>query len=201
MRTEFLFPTPEAAEGFTGRMLGHVGVMREHQVVHVHAESTRELDEARSTAREFSGTEHRARAENAACVEACLAACTGTRERVGVRLFLGDPETGRDWGEGNDVCGYIGRSMGRIKVPLMLATRHSTGGPAILTGNVLRILVNGREVYRHPKYCAPAWETKDDGPADLPFQVLRDGIVHARFRTEASRTRWLDYMTGRRMAK
>ena len=71
-----------------------------------------------------------------------------------LRLAYGDTETGRDWGETNDVEGYIGRSTGTQKIPLLIHSLRSTGGPAILGHCIVRIqLAKGkRELYRHPKY-------------------------------------------------
>ena len=38
-----------------------------------------------------------------------------------LRLWLGDPSTGRDWCDEYDVVGRIGRSMGPVRVPLLIA--------------------------------------------------------------------------------
>ena len=46
---------------------------------------------------------------------------SGTR----IRIYLGDKETGRDWGEVCDVTGYVGRSMGPIKIPILLHNARS----------------------------------------------------------------------------
>jgi len=75
-----------------------------------------------------------------------------------VRFCLGNTDTGRDWNEVCDVCGYIGRSTGRTKVPLLINNSRSTGGPAILDHCIVRLERKRHgergytEVYRHPKY-------------------------------------------------
>jgi len=69
-----------------------------------------------------------------------------------VRLYYGDRKTGRDWGDTCGVYGRIGRSTGPIKVLILLAQRRSTGGGEILCDCIVRLKVNGKEVYRHPKY-------------------------------------------------
>jgi hypothetical protein len=128
----------------------------------------------------------------------------GNRRRR-IRLFYGDPKTGHVWDEENDVTGFIGRSTGREPILLLLATAHSTGGGAILMDNVLRILVDGREVYRHPKYKEPIYSLKvgeirsPTGP--LPYEVWRDGKNIANFPTARARQRWLDFMHGQRATK
>lgn len=67
-----------------------------------------------------------------------------------LRLEYGDNKTGKAWGD--SYTGTIGRSMGPIKVPLLIKTVRSMGGQAILTANIVRITKGGTEIYRHPKY-------------------------------------------------
>jgi hypothetical protein len=128
-----------------------------------------------------------------------LALLAGLPKRV--RLYYGDRATGRDWGEENDVTGYVGRSMGPKKIPLLMATRYSMGGGGVLVDCIVRMLVDGRETYCHPLYKAPAWGCREEYGTPLPFIVCRDGEEHARFRTDASRARWLAFMLGFRATK
>jgi len=76
----------------------------------------------------------------------------GTR----LRLVLGDAETGESWHATHMVTGTVGRSMGPMKVPLMIASPRSLGGPAILDHCVIGVRhanrKNGGWLYRHPKY-------------------------------------------------
>ena len=56
-------------------------------------------------------------------------------ERIRLHVSLGytdGPSVGLDWLEEFDSHGYIGRSTGSIKVPLLIATSRSTGGGALL---------------------------------------------------------------------
>jgi len=74
---------------------------------------------------------------------------------VRLRLFYGDPETGRDWNEIFGVIGTIGRSTAwqeENKIPLLISRKNALGGPGILTHCIVRITINGRDVYRHPRY-------------------------------------------------
>lgn len=74
-----------------------------------------------------------------------------------VRIWLGDPETGRAW-EDRPESGTIGRSMGPHRVPLLIKTRRSTGGGAILTSCVVAMACahTGRWLYRHPSFSPKA---------------------------------------------
>jgi hypothetical protein len=54
-----------------------------------------------------------------------------------LRLYLGDPSSGELWGDVEE--GYIGRSTGRVKIPLLLPNSRSLGGCAILDRNIVKI--------------------------------------------------------------
>jgi hypothetical protein len=133
-------------------------------------------------------------------VRALLEAYRKSGDRV--RLYLGDPRTGRAWLEEHDVLGRIDRSMGPIKVPLLVeAGEH--GGGAILTECIVRILDarSKAEVYRHPTYHEPELALRRCTQKTHPYEVLADGAVHARFKTQAKAQAWVDFMQGRRMTK
>lgn len=80
------------------------------------------------------------------------------RGQTRLRFAYGDIKTGRDWGDTYDTVGYIGRSMGRIKIPLLIKTTRSSGGPGLLDHCIIRIEQKTspkgsyQEVYRHPSY-------------------------------------------------
>ena len=56
---------------------------------------------------------------------------------VRVELSYGDPVAGFEWGDKH--AGYIGRSMGPHKVPLLIANRLSSGGPQLLDHCIVKI--------------------------------------------------------------
>jgi hypothetical protein len=127
-----------------------------------------------------------------------------------VRLFFGDSETGADWAEENDVCGYIGRSCGTVKVPLLLHNQRSVGGREIMDNCVVRLQIGGRDVWRHPGYTVPLLGIRKPprfcGTVDLWADgyvagVYRNAVNVANFKTEAAARRWVAFMTGERGAK
>lgn len=74
-----------------------------------------------------------------------------------VRVFYGDTLTGRDWCETNDIMGYVSRSYtgggdNTTPIPILLRTKMSRGGGAILTNNIVRITIDKHDVYKHPNY-------------------------------------------------
>jgi hypothetical protein len=70
-----------------------------------------------------------------------------------IRVFFGDPLTGRDWLNEYDVLGKVGRSTGHIRIPLLVSA-GATGGGALMTSQILRVLdvKTKGELYRHPLY-------------------------------------------------
>jgi hypothetical protein len=75
-------------------------------------------------------------------------------DRTRVRFHWGDAKTGLDWGEDLDIRGRIGRSMGPIKVPLLLNTAKSIGGDMIDSDGIVMIESSpkGQVYYKHPNY-------------------------------------------------
>ncbi len=71
------------------------------------------------------------------------------------RFYFGDINTGRDWEEQFDVFGYISRSTGRIKIPLLINSARSLGGGALMTGCIVKIEHADKRkgvIWQHPKY-------------------------------------------------
>lgn len=118
--------------------------------------------------------------------------------RKAIRLFLGDPASGRDWGEEHDVVGLIGRSGGTMKVPLLVAFGDDGGG-AISTAHVIRIMdvASNSDIYVADNYTAPALElVHDDTHPKLEWTVRRDGTARARFAKNTEAAIYMAFMTG-----
>jgi hypothetical protein len=86
-----------------------------------------------------------------------IEAARGSLRNTRLRFCYGSVETGKDWGEIHDTTGYIGRSTGSIKIPLLIPRSNSIGGPGLLDHCIVKIEQKDRdgsyrEVYRHPKY-------------------------------------------------
>ena len=72
-----------------------------------------------------------------------------------LRFYFGDALTGRDWKEEYDIYGYVGRSTGQVKIPLLIHNRSSTGGGALLDDCIVKITESKaphRVLYQHPTY-------------------------------------------------
>jgi hypothetical protein len=122
-----------------------------------------------------------------------------------LRVFYGDPETGRDSCEEWDVVGCVGRSNGILKVPLLLVDGQDYGS-ALMTNRLVRIMdvVTNKDVYRHALYQDPSIQTVplvDPKLPDYSWAGLRDGVLIARFRSTYEAAQWEEFMTGRIAAK
>ena len=116
-----------------------------------------------------------------------------------VRIFYGDFETGRSWLDEHDCIGRIGRSMGPIKVPL-LVEEGQCGGSALLDHCILRIDTPRRVLYRHPDFHIGVADLRKGNLKRLPWEVLIDEAVHARFRSKPKAVNFIDFLLGKRFA-
>ena len=120
--------------------------------------------------------------------------------RTRLHISLGDSESGRDWLEENMVNGFIGRSTGSIKIPLLIHNRRSMGGPGLLDHCIVRIRTSsgGRILWLHPGYHHGQLHIRQKAePVTLPdgrtlnVDVLRDDEIHASFEDMDKARRWL----------
>lgn len=132
-------------------------------------------------------------------------------QRYTIRLHLGDRKTGQSWNEEWDVIGQVGRSMGPMRIPLLVA-KGEHGGGAISTNSIVRIQriksgslydpKNSVDLYVHPLYTPPEFrwkrETKDDMLAKgYVAKVYNDRNINvANFKTEEGAIQYIDFMRG-----
>ena len=115
---------------------------------------------------------------------------------------LGAKVVGRDWLEEFGSYGYIGRSTGSIKVPLLICNKRSLGGPALLDHCIVRIRASrgGRVLWQHPNYhhgkitihhkpIPEEW-----GGRVWTVEVRRDGEEQGSFKDMASARRYIHKM-------
>ena len=124
--------------------------------------------------------------------------------RTRLHISLGETDNergklGRDWLEEHDIIGTVSRSIGPVKVPLLIANRRSISGGAILGHCIVRIrTAGGRVLYQHPAYHHGRLEIRRKAtPVELPdgrlltVDVFRDGELHASFESIEKARRWV----------
>ncbi len=104
--------------------------------------------------------------------------------RKRLKIYFGDVKTGRDWMEECDTVGYIGRSGGEIKIPLLVYNERSYGGGGLLDHCIVKIKeAKGNKIlYQAANYFQPKLTIVD---TDLPYKgythnLLKDGEIYAR---------------------
>lgn len=127
----------------------------------------------------------------------------GTGQRL--RLFYG--AEGRYWAEENDVIGYVGRSTGTVKIPLLIVNARSRGGGAILDDCIVRIqdTATGAVLYQAEGYKFPEYSihsaTDDLVARGYRWSVDDGGGICANFKTHGEATNYTLFMTGARFSK
>lgn len=119
--------------------------------------------------------------------------------RKKIRIFYGDPQTGRDWLEEFDTIGRVGCSTGTLKEPLLITEQETYGGGAILTNRIVKIMALDDDLgwgvyYQHPLYHQPDFTVESEGST---FNVLANGILHATLYTRKSANSYIEFMTGK----
>ena len=115
-----------------------------------------------------------------------------------IRVWYGDTLSGTAWPEENDVLGYVGRSTGQNKIPLLIPNSRSNGGGGILQDRIVRIdsiTHRGHPLYQHETFSAGSWY------ADTLGQLWHFGEIWGVFDSEDKAMRHMHFMTGKRYAK
>lgn len=105
-----------------------------------------------------------------------------------LKFHFGDKVTGRDWLEEYDTTGTIGRSTGNNKIPLLIKTSRSTGGGALLTRCIVKIVdtKTKRVLYTHENYKQPTFEIKPSTIEGYTHSVYANGEIISNHKDEKS---------------
>jgi hypothetical protein len=120
-----------------------------------------------------------------------------------IRLWYGD-DNGRSWEEEFDTIGYIGRSTGPNKIPLLINNSRSYGGGAILTARIIKIVETKtkRVLYQHPNFHQYLYTAKEGSEIErYTATVYRNDGFYANCTTLTEAERLAAFMNGLRMSK
>ena len=104
-------------------------------------------------------------------------------KRKRIKIHYGDQD-GKDWNEIYDTCGYIGRSTGVTKIPILIKTARSLGGGAVLDNKIIKITANKRILYQQHNYKPTEFKVIKKEGEDYPYILLADGEIFTRHKTE-----------------
>jgi hypothetical protein len=115
-----------------------------------------------------------------------------------IRIYYGDTKTGQSWLDEHDIMGTIGRSTGRISIPLLIHNSRSNGGGGILDHCIVKIVGTRTNtvLYQHPNFRIGDFEIVKKDNDGYPFMVCIDGSNHANFKTMEKAERWVAFMKG-----
>lgn len=112
-----------------------------------------------------------------------------------IRVWYGDPVTGKSYDDVFDVTFYVGRSCGPMKVPLLINNARSTGGPVLSCDRIVKIVDTRtkRVLYQHPTFSQSNFTV-------WGRFVRIDGITtFAELDTPSQAKRFADFMNAKRM--
>lgn len=115
-----------------------------------------------------------------------------------LRIFLGDEK--EYWLEEYDVIGYIGRSSGEIKIPLLIRNSKSNGGGSISTNCIKQITLNKKIIYKDPSFKIKEFKIKKSPYADKGYThgVFYNGKNVSNFKSLEKAERYIAFMKGER---
>lgn len=89
--------------------------------------------------------------------EVCKALNAAMKSRKRVRIYYGNQKTGECNLDEFDIMGYVGRSTGKYKIPILCNNSRSMGGSPIADSLILRITMSAgkEELYKADNFHFP----------------------------------------------
>jgi len=105
--------------------------------------------------------------------------------RKRVRIYFGDVATGRCWNEEHDIFGYIGRSTGTTKIPLLIANKRSYGGGALLDHCIIKIKESkgNRVLFQATNFQQPICEIKESTETGYTHSLYINGELYSNHKS------------------
>lgn len=119
-----------------------------------------------------------------------LERCRQNRTRI--LVTFGDTETGKSWGELNDVYGYVGRTTGN-KSPILVFNERSMGGGLLFTDRILQVRtsVGNRILWIADNYQRATLHTEPSDMDGYISNLFVNGELVARCKTIGEQNRLL----------
>lgn len=118
-----------------------------------------------------------------------------------IRIFVGNPVTGKDECHEEAVLGYVTADrFGDKRVWFRPASSISDIDYRLSADDharIIRITVDKVDVYRHPKYHIGKITFGLSGRFSTPYAVFIDGKDHGHFKTQEKAKKWADFIQGK----
>lgn len=124
-----------------------------------------------------------------------------------IRVWYGDSETGKSRNEEYNIIGRVGRTTGRIKIPILINNSRSLEGSTFFVGSVIRIddIEDKRSLWQLPNFHVEDMKVYEIfGYENYKYQVAKlsedsgKWEVQASFKTEKQACDWIAFMRGER---
>jgi hypothetical protein len=109
------------------------------------------------------------------------------KNKIRIKLNLGDTETGKSWNEENCTTGRVGLSKGsEARFPILVHNERSFGGSSILDNRILQIKEsNGKRIFYTAKNFIPStFEIKESKQNGFTHSVYVNGELYSNHKTE-----------------
>jgi len=108
--------------------------------------------------------------------------------RKRIRVYFGDVATGVCWNEEHDIFGYVGRSTGINKIPLLIANAKSYGGGALLDHCIIKIKESkgSRVLYQSANFQQPICEVRESTKPGYTHSLYINGELYSNHKSEKS---------------
>ena len=104
-----------------------------------------------------------------------------------VRIYLGDPVTGKCWNEEHDIFGYVHLSRGHEALfPILVHNKSSYGGGSLLDHCIIKIRESkgNMVLYQSSNFQQPNIEIKPSTETGYSYSVYIDGSLYSNHKTE-----------------
>lgn len=112
--------------------------------------------------------------------------CRKARRRI--KIYLGDPKTGKTWNEEHGIFGYIGLSKGhKAYFPILVHNNRSLGGGSILDHCIVKIreAKGTHTIYKAANFQEPVIEIKEGSTLpEYSHEVFINGELYSRHKSE-----------------
>ncbi len=118
------------------------------------------------------------------------------KNRIRIKINIGDIETGKSWNEEFDTSGYIGLSKGyQARFPILVNNSRSMGGGSLMDHCILQVKESkgGKVLYQAENFYHSNFEIKQEENQQNPayqYSLYIDGKLYSKHKTIQS-AEWL----------